>query len=66
MSADNWAICPRCKLKPNPYHEPLTTQFREDYEIGVLESGEFYVDYHGRCRDCGLEKVFHHSEQLKL
>ncbi len=31
--------------------------FREDYEIG-LHNGEFTVDYHGKCEDCGLTHTF--------
>lgn len=64
MSADNWAICPRCALQPNPYHEEPRYEFREDYELGVLPTGEFFVSYRGCCESCGLTKEFKHSEQL--
>jgi len=76
MSADNWAICPRCKaefdakLAELPFDEPPPKTsfddytFREDYELGVVYTGEFYVRYEGRCQVCGLKKVFKHSEQL--
>lgn len=65
MSADNWTICPRCAMRPNPYYETLKETLREDYELGTRRDGEFYVSYRGRCESCGFEKVFEHSEQLK-
>ncbi len=64
MSADNWAVCPRCKLAPNPYYEKVGFNFREDYEIGVYEDGEFFISYHGKCEKCGLEKLFRHTERV--
>lgn len=53
MSADNWAVCPKCKEGQS---------FREDYELGVLETGEFYIIYDGYCRLCELSHKFKHSE----
>lgn len=62
MSADNWAICPRCALTDkDPAYE-----FREDYELGVLRDGEFYISYRGQCVSCGLQKQYKYSEQLDL
>jgi hypothetical protein len=40
--------------------------FREDYDLGVTDSGEFYISYRGGCEVCGLRHEFKHSEQLKL
>jgi hypothetical protein len=37
--------------------------FREDYDIG-LRDGEFTIDYHGRCGECGLKHVFKHVEKV--
>ena len=59
MSANNWAICPKCK--DNGVEE---STFREDYELGVLETGEFYVIYSGYCRACDLKHEFKHSRQI--
>ncbi len=36
--------------------------FREDYELGILESGEFYVSYQGQCSVCDFGKQFKHEE----
>jgi len=95
MSADNWAICPRCKIQSDaefatkrmavessygkiPADEyiaslesvreqsELETSFREDYELGVSEIGEFYVIYSGSCTDCGLEHKFRHEQKLDI
>lgn len=62
MGADNWAICPKCKLEPNPYYEDHKRTFREDFEIGMCPNGEFHVDYSGRCEKCGFAKKFRHDE----
>lgn len=93
MSADNWALCPRCKwqseleyrnraqevrdsygkVAPEYYLETLKAletkpdlepTFREDYELGVLDNGQFYVNYRGGCTQCGLNKEFKHDETL--
>ena len=97
MSADNWALCPRCKEQRQKdvavLHEKARTAygnvpveqfdeiraaaealeaqgdeglwtFREDYELGVLEDGEFYVTYRGGCSKCSLSHGFKHSEQV--
>ena len=64
MSADNWAMCPRCAKQPNPYYEELERTLEEYCEIGIFSDGEFFVSYHGRCTKCGLEKAFEHAEQV--
>lgn len=57
MSADQISRCPR----------PLCDgTFREFFEIGVDEDGEFMVDYRGNCRDCGLSHSFRAIDTLDL
>lgn len=49
--------------------EPLSYpkfSFREDYDLGITEDGEFYVSYQGRCEVCKLGKVFKHVEHLPI
>jgi hypothetical protein len=60
MSADNWAVCPKC----NKGTDRDALAFREDYEIGMLRDGEFYVYYRGECADCGFKHEFRHEENL--
>jgi hypothetical protein len=50
MSADSWAVCPRCAAN----HAANDTRFREDYEIGGAETGTVTVSYRGECQQCGL------------
>lgn len=55
MSADNYAVCPRCSTtnrQSGPY--PTEPTFREDYEIYGAETGELIIHYRGRCTVCGL------------
>ena len=97
MSADNWAVCPRCKkvratdladierrvaesYGTVPVEEfdaardrlaeaqaaPVERTFREDYEVGVEEDGEFYVIYRGGCRECGLTHEYRYTDQLAV
>lgn len=40
------------------------TPFREDYEILMDDEGEFYINYHGECTQCGLKHKFKHTEQV--
>lgn len=40
------------------------TTFREDWEIGLDEAGEFYVSYRGACSVCGLTFNFTHSQVI--
>lgn len=64
MSADNWAVCPRCKrdaASPDDFEE---REFREDYEQHVTEVGEYFINYHGECQRCGLKHSFKHKQQL--
>ena len=55
MGADNWDDCPKCKAE---------RKFREDYDIGMYE-GNFEIEYHGQCSECGFTKTFEHKELLE-
>lgn len=90
MSADNWAICPKCKrdakertaqikqavkdaygklpadeylklVKQLEVEPKLDDNFREDYEIGMQDNGEFYIRYSGECGDCGFSFSYRHT-----
>ena len=39
---------------------------REDYEIGIMDDGEFFVIYKGMCQvdGCGFGHIFNHEEKL--
>jgi hypothetical protein len=67
MSADNWAICPRCEKKTEFVNLKKDDRynFRENYEIGVYKN-KFEVDYIGSCTKCGFSYTFSHSEQIKI
>ena len=65
MSADNWAVCPRCK-RDSSDPEFSESEFREDYEQGVLPSGEYYVSYRGHCKSCGLTHTFKHTQRVSF
>lgn len=39
---------------------------REDYEIGIMHDGEFYVIYKGKCTVCGFSHNFKHEEKLEI
>ncbi len=44
----------------------LEDTLREDWEVGVSDSGQFYVNYRGSCENCGFEFRFTHEEQVNL
>lgn len=44
----------------------LDETFREDYELGVCDDGEFYVSYSGYCKQCDFSHKFSKTEQLKV
>jgi hypothetical protein len=45
----------------------LSEVFREDWDLGMNDSGKFYVSYKGRCQDCGFGFEFRDNQQvLKL
>ena len=93
MSADNWAICPKCKqtatkafekqklhagaaygkvspdeylrlLAAIPQQPALKESLREDYELGILEDGNFYVRYLGECTECAFAFNYKYDQDL--
>ncbi|MCK5611552.1 hypothetical protein KAR91_57305 [Candidatus Pacearchaeota archaeon] len=39
----------------------IDENFREDYEIYMTESGEFFVSYSGQCQECDAKFTFKHT-----
>lgn len=85
MSADNWAVCPRChkqykepeskygKVSEEEYiallskpKESEAQNMREDWSIGMDETGELHVGYSCACEKCGFSYEFETREQAKL
>lgn len=108
MSADQWAVCPRCLKGAGEWHAAVTIAaavtlaaaiaaigygvlslaefdrlrdeaaippdrldfrtFREDYQVGVTDEGEFYIDYRGSCsrEGCELSVGYTHTEAVLL
>lgn len=95
MSADNWAICPKCLeleedkqealeekisksygvVSPEEYmrlveksrnRPSLELTLREDYEIGILNTAEFYVRYKGQCPKCGFTYTYKSDQPIDL
>ena len=60
MSADNWADCPQCGRGD---------ALREDYELGIVSGGKFYVIYKGECRGlsaCGFKFEYRYEQKLEV
>lgn len=57
MSADSYAKCPKCGAEG-------FEGVREYHEQGIMDAGEFFVDYHGTCMTCDFEHEFSHRNQL--
>jgi hypothetical protein len=93
MSADNWIVCPKCKISADKKREEsiasvtsyygkwepqtwleakqkaeqpisLSETYREDYGQGMMDDGQFFVHYSGRCSQCGFGHTFKHEEQV--
>jgi hypothetical protein len=71
VSADNWAVCPKCVKEQRSWKavlgEPLDEgehTLREDYEIGVTAAGDFYVSYGCHCEKCGFRWSFKRDENV--
>lgn len=69
MSADNWAVCPRCIQKQDNWRLVLGESLRdddytlrEDYEVGMEANGLFSVVYTANCNKCGFSFMFKHSQ----
>lgn len=69
MSADSWAMCPRCKAKGEIIPQD-SREFREDYELGLNDPDAWGEDeqdkapcvilnYTGKCQSCGLKIEIH-------
>ena len=46
----------------------LNSSLREDYELGVLTDGEFYVNYRASCTNagCGFAFEYKHQQQVEI
>lgn len=95
MSADNWAICPKCRelaehkkevlgdkvsraygeVSPEEYldlvkklNEPIEQDrtLREDYEIGIRKTAEFYVRYKAACGVCGFSYAYKYDQPITV
>jgi len=62
MSADNWAVCPKCER--DRVFDAKEATMREDYELGITEEGEFYIRYKAACLKCGFSHKFTHDAAL--
>ena len=49
-------------MKPAELPESL----REDYEVGVSHTGQFFVAYDCLCQHCGFSHRFRHEQQLDV
>lgn len=59
MSADNWAICPKCH--PGKHIDEAEHTLREDYEQGTDSNGDYYLVYTCRCEVCKFKWMFKHE-----
>ena len=67
MSADNWAVCPRClKRAPDGADKWEYQTFREDYEFWGAEEGHVTATYSARCHVCGLTLNFENRVPLDV
>ena len=77
MSADNWAVCPKCKIRIDKERDELIQkvssayveyprELREDYEQGIDEDGEYGVNYRGRCKHEGCGFVFKYDFSVEV
>ncbi len=56
----------RDTLGEPPTEDTLEPTFREDYEFGMTQDGEFYATYNGKCSECSFSHLFKHAEQLTV
>ena len=63
------------KVKPAEYQKmladlpdpgKLSETLREDYELGIMDGGTFYVRYFARCDSCGFNFKFVKDESLPI
>lgn len=62
LPADKW------KEKSDKANRPLKIEshMREDYELGVDDTGGFLVVYYASCQDCQFEFHHRHEERVPL
>lgn len=58
MSADNWAICPKCQQVAYAKRDAL----REDWDIGIDRGGAFKVRYEASCHVCKFHFAHNYKE----
>lgn len=69
MSADNWAVCPKCQKKLNDAgikDISIDHTLREDYEVGLLPNGEFMIHYESNCENCDFEYMYRKHWKVEL
>ena len=50
------SLVERCKIKPE-----LDYKLREDYQLGLLETGEFFVHYECFCETCRFNYKYNYK-----
>lgn len=66
MSADNWAICPRCcEHKDGDVVGDPDSTLREDYELGIDHEGCFHVVYSCSCKVCKFRWQFEKHDYVE-
>lgn len=65
MSADNWAICPKCLKLGNVSEDDdeIDYTLREDYEQWMDKDGMYRVHYSCRCQECGFNYKYEYIKQ---
>jgi rubrerythrin len=58
-----WEKLRDAAIKPEAEQEDT---LREDYEIGVQSDGNFYVNYSGRCNECGFAFTYKDEKKVSL
>lgn len=63
MSADGYALCPRCNPPEGEQDLFDDSKFtwREHYEFWGIEKGVLKIDYSGECDVCGLEMEYENT-----
>jgi hypothetical protein len=56
----------RAGLGKPPTVATFKEELREDYKIGITDTGEFYVKYSGSCQKCRFGHTFEQSVQLEI
>jgi hypothetical protein len=70
MSADRWAICPKCcrvlgnTFTDNELEELEGYNLREDYEVWTNVSGIFEIIYRCECYKCGFKFKYNYEQHV--